>query len=86
MKTFEVQVLLPRSGKLIKYIRSIEISLSENRSIDSLVEFKSIDLHSIDQNLQGKINRSIDFVYFRKDLQMLAAFCVAQIHHQVVRS
>jgi hypothetical protein len=59
MKTFEVQILLPRRGKSIKYIRSIEISLSE----------KSIDRLRI----------------FQKDLQMSAAFCVAQIHPQVVR-
>jgi hypothetical protein len=48
--------------------------LVKNRSIDSSVELKSIDLHSTDRNLQGKINRSIDFGYFRKDLQSQQIF------------
>jgi len=75
MKTCEVQVLLPRREKSIKYIRSIEISLSE--------EF---DRSTFDRSKSPKQNNSIDRLrIFQKDLQMSAAFCVAQIHPQVVR-
>ena len=75
MKTCEVQVLLPRRGKSIKYIRSIEITLSE-----------TIDRSTFDRSKSTRQNNSIDRLrIFQKDLQMSAAFCVAQIHPQVVR-
>jgi hypothetical protein len=86
MKICEVQMLLPRRGKSIKYIRSIEISLSE-KSKDRFFSRIYIDRSTVDRSKSPRQNKSIDRLrIFQKDLQMSAAFCVAQIHPQVLRS